>query len=418
MFRLTPLIRAVLVQAVALSSITAFGSAAFAADTIKIGVSGPFTGGSSSMGVSMRDGVKMAAEEINAAGGILGRKIELIERDDEAKNERGVQIAQELINKEKVAATVGFINTGVALAAQRFYQEAKIPVMNNVATGSLVTQQFKDQPENYIFRNAAHDSIQAPMIVEEAIVRRGYKKVAILADSTNYGQLGRADLEAALQLKGIKAVAVEKFNIKDVDMTAQLLKAKEAGAEAVLTYAIGPELAQIANGMTKLGWKVPMIGSWTLSMANFIDNAGPGGEGARMPQTFIQEPTTPKRQSFIIGYLKKFNPKNARIDSPVSAAQGYDSVYLLAAAIKQAGSTDGPKIKAALEDLKTPVEGVVTTYNKPFTKDDHEAITANIPVFGEVKGQRVVYAYENDFKKASEVRVKDVNAKGALPGKK
>lgn len=388
--------------------------AAVAADPIKVGLSGPFTGGSSSMGVSMRDGVKLAVEEINAAGGVIGRKIELIERDDEAKNERGVQIAQELINKEKVVATLGYINTGVALASQRFYQEAKIPVMNNVATGTLVTQQFKDQPENYIFRNAAHDSIQAPMIVEEAIVRRGFKKVAILADSTNYGQLGRADLEKALDQKGIKAVAIEKFNVKDVDMTAQLLKAKEAGAEAILTYAIGPELAQIANGMTKLGWKVPMIGSWTLSMANFIDNAGPAGEGARMPQTFIQEPTTPKRQSFIIAYLKKFNPKNARIDSPVSAAQGYDSVYLLAAAIKQANSTEGPKIKAALEDLKTPVEGVVTTYNRPFTKDDHEAITANIPVFGEVKGSRVVYAYESDFKKASEVRVKDPNAKGAL----
>jgi branched-chain amino acid transport system substrate-binding protein len=387
---------------------------AHAAEPIRIGVDGPFTGGSSSMGVSMRDGVRLAVQEINAAGGVLGRPIQLIERDDEAKNERGVQIAQELINKEKVVAAVGFINTGVALASQRFYQEARIPVMNNVATGSIVTHQFDDQPENYIFRNAAHDSIQAPMVVEEAVVRRGFKKVAILADSTNYGQLGRADLEKALDLKGIKPVAVEKFNIKDVDMTPQLLKAKEAGAEAVLTYGIGPELAQIANGMTKLGWKVPMIGSWTLSMANFIDNAGPGGEGARMPQTFVQEPTTPKRQSFIVSYLKSFNPKNSRMDSPVSAAQGYDSVYLLAAAIKQAGSTEGPKIKAALEDLKAPVEGVVTTYYKPFTAKDHEAITANIPVFGEVKGQRVVYAYEADFKKASEVRVKDVNAKGAL----
>jgi branched-chain amino acid transport system substrate-binding protein len=216
-------------------------------------------------------------------------------------------------------------------------------------------------------------------------------------------------------VKGIKPVAVEKFNIKDVDMTAQLLKAKEAGAEAVLTYGIGPELAQIANGMTKLGWKVPMIGSWTLSMANFIDNAGPGGEGARMPQTFIQEPTTPRRQAFIISYLRTFNPKNARMDSPVSAAQGYDSIYLLAAAMKQAGSTDGPKVKAALEDLKNPVDGVVTTYDKPFTKADHDAITMNIPVFGEVKGNRVVYAYADDQKKASEVRLKDVTAKGALP---
>ena len=400
------------------SVLAAASFAALAADPIKIGVSGPYTGGSSSMGVSMRDGVRLAAQEINKNGGILGRQIQLIERDDEAKNERGVQIAQELINREKVVATVGFINTGVALAAQRFYQDAKIPVMNNVATGSVITQQFKDQPENYVFRNAAHDSIQAPMIVEEAITRRGFKKVAILADSTNYGQLGRADLEKALELKGIKPVAVEKFNIKDVDMTAQLLKAKEAGAEAILTYGIGPELAQIANGMTKLGWKVPMVGSWTLSMANYIDNAGPGGEGARMPQTFIQEPTTPKRQSFIVNYLKTFNPKNSRIDSPVSAAQGYDSIYLLAAAIKQAGSTEGPKVKAALEDLKAPVEGVVTTYNKPFTKTDHEAITANIPVFGEVKGQRVVYAYEADFKAASEVKVKDVNAKGALTQKK
>jgi branched-chain amino acid transport system substrate-binding protein len=400
------------------SVLAAASFAALAADPIKIGVSGPYTGGSSSMGVSMRDGVRLAAQEINKNGGVLGRQIQLVERDDEAKNERGVQIAQELINREKVVATVGFINTGVALAAQRFYQDAKIPVMNNVATGSVITQQFKDQPDNYVFRNAAHDSIQAPMIVEEAVTKRGFKKVAILADSTNYGQLGRQDLEKALELKGIKPVAVEKFNIKDVDMTAQLLKAKEAGAEAVLTYGIGPELAQIANGMTKLGWKVPMIGSWTLSMANYIDNAGPGGEGARMPQTFIQEPTTPKRQSFIVNYLRTFNPKNSRIDSPVSAAQGYDSIYLLAAAIKQAGSTDGPKVKAALEDLKAPVEGVVTTYNKPFTKTDHEAITANIPVLGEVKGQRVVYAYEADFKAASEVKVKDVNAKGALSQKK
>jgi len=389
---------------------------ACAADSIKIGLIGPLTGGSSSMGVSMRDGVRLAVDEINSGGGILGRKIELVERDDEAKNERGVQVAQEMVNKEKVVAVVGYINTGVALASQRFFQDAQIPVMNNVATGSIVTKQFKapEYPDNYIFRNSANDSIQAPMIVEEAITRRGYKKVAILADSTNYGQLGRQDLEKALEAKGIKPVAVEKFNIKDVDMTAQLLKAKEAGAEAILTYGIGPELAQIANGMTKLGWKVPLVGSWTLSMASFIDNAGPGGEGARMPQTFIQEPTTPKRQSFIIAYLKNFKPRNSRIDSPVSAAQGYDSVYLLAAAIKQAGSTDGPKIRAALEDLKSPVDGVVTTYNHPFTKDDHEAITANIPVFGEVKGARVVYAYESDAKIASEVRVKDVNAKGAL----
>ncbi|MCE4059415.1 ABC transporter substrate-binding protein [Pandoraea sputorum] len=383
-------------------------SMAIAADPIKIGVSGPFTGGSSSMGVSMRDGVRLAAAEINKSGGVLGRQIQLVERDEEAKNERGVQVAQELINKEKVVATVGYINTGVALASQRFYQDAKIPVFNNVATGTVITDQFKppQYPDNYVFRNAAKDSIQAPMIVEEAITRRGFKKPAILADSTNYGQLGREDLEKALKAKGITPVAVEKFNIKDVDMTAQLLKAKQAGADVILTYGIGPELAQIANGMGKLGWKLPIVGSWTLAMANYIDNSGANGEGARMPQTFIQEPNTPKRKAFIDAYVAMFKPKNNRIDSAVSAAQGYDSIYLLAAAIKQAGSTDGPKVRAALEDLKTPVEGVVTTYDRPFTHDDHDAITANIPVFGEVKGGRVVYAYDSDLKAGSKVREK------------
>ena len=178
-------------------------AASHAAEPIKIGVAGPFTGGSAPMGVSMRDGVKLAVAEINAKGGVLGRQLQLVERDDEAKNERGVQVAQELINKEKVVATVGYINTGVALASQRFYQDAKIPVLNNVATGSVVTKQFvaPEHKDNYIFRTAANDTIQSSMIVDTALVKHKFTKVAILADSTNYGQLGREDLEKTLSAK-------------------------------------------------------------------------------------------------------------------------------------------------------------------------------------------------------------------------
>jgi len=374
---------------------------AYAAD-IKVGVIGPFTGGSSSMGVSMRDGVRLATQEINAAGGINGNKIVLVERDDEAKNERGVQISQELINNEKVIAALGYINTGVALASQRFFQDAKIPVINNVATGSLITKQFPNAPENYIVRTSAADNIQAPMIAKEAVEKRGLKKVAILADSTNYGQLGREDMEKALKGYGVTPVAVEKFNLGDVDMTSQLLKAKNAGADVVLTYAIGPELAQIANGMGKLGWKKPMIGSWTLSMASFIDTAGKNGNGATMPETFIQQPaTTPKRKAFVDAYLKEFKPKNGIIASPVSAAQGYDSVYILAAAIKQAGSTDGPQILAALENLNAPINGVVMTYNKPFSKTNHEAIATKDVVMGVVENGRVEFLNAEDATKGA-----------------
>ncbi|MFZ4062758.1 MAG: ABC transporter substrate-binding protein [Polynucleobacter sp.] len=380
----------------AVTTAAMLSTGAYAAD-IKVGVTGPYTGGSSSMGVSMRDGVRLATKEINAAGGVNGNMLVLVERDDEAKNERGVQIAQELINNEKVVATLGFINTGVALASQRFYQEAKIPVMNNVATGTLITKQFPNAPENYIFRTSAADNIQAPLIAKEAVEKRGLKKVAILADSTNYGQLGREDMEKSLKTYGVTPVAVEKFNLGDVDMTSQLLKAKNAGADVILTYAIGPELAQIANGMAKLGWKKPMIGSWTLSMASFIDTAGKNGNGATMPETFIQSPpTTAKRKVFVENYLKEFKPKNGVIASPVSAAQGYDSVYIFAAALKQANSTEGPKILAALQDLKTPVEGVVMTYNKPFSATDHEAIKMKDVVMGVVENGRVEFLNAED----------------------
>ncbi len=383
----------------------AMSAAAQAQQPIKIGVSGPFTGGSAAMGVSMRDGVKLATQEINKAGGVMGRPILLIERDDEAKNELGVQIAQELINKENVVATVGYINTGVALASQRFYQEAEIPVMNNVATGTLVTNQFKapDHKANYVFRNAANDSIQSAMIAD-AVKKAGHTKPAIIADATNYGQLGRGDLEKALAERGLKPVSIEKFNIGDTDMTAQALRARDAGADIVLTYAIGPELAQTVNAVVKLGWKVPVMGSWTLSMASFIDSAGANGEGVLMPQTFIQMPSTPKRKSFIEAYQAAY--KVDRIPSPVSAAQGYDSMLLLAAAINQAKSTEGRKIREALENLGTKIEGVVTTYDKPFSATDHEAITANIPVLGTVKGGRVVPANVADLEGANALRVK------------
>jgi branched-chain amino acid transport system substrate-binding protein len=372
-----------------------FPLAVQAAEPIRVGISGPFTGGSGPMGVSMRDGARLAVSQINAKGGVLGRPLELIERDDEAKNEIGAQVAQELISKEKVVANVGIINTGVALASARFYQEAQIPLITPGPSGSSLTEQFAppNTDASYIFRVSLRDRIQVDMIVDE-IIRRKFEKPAILADSTNYGQLGREDLVNALKKKDIKPVAVEKFNVKDVDMTAQLLRAKSAGADVILTYGVGPELAQIANGMAKLGWKMPIVGSWTLSMPNFIENAGANGEGARMPQTIILSNPDAKKKAFIDGFAKISG--GTRIPGPVWAAQGYDTVYILAAAITQAGSTAGPKIQHALENLNAKVDGLIMTYDKPFSADDHEAFKdTSVAVMGEVRGGTIVATSED-----------------------
>lgn len=371
---------------------------AMAADTIRIGLTGPFTGGAAPLGVSIRDGVRLAVTEINAKGGINGKQIELIERDDESKPERGVQIAQELINSEGIIGAVGIANTPVALAASRFYQEAKVPIIIPVSTGSVVSRQFlpPEHAENYIFRIGAYDTIQSAMMAEEVVKGRGFDKVAILADSTNYGQLGQADLVAALDKLGVSPVATEKFNVRDPDMTPQLLKARAAGATAVFGYALGPDLAQIANSMAKIGWKVPYVTSWNASMSNYIDNAGPNGEGVYMPQTFIQdEGVNESWTHFIKAYQAAYNVD--RLPNPSSAAQSYDAMLLMAAAIGQAGDgAKGPSVKDALESLKEPVVGVIADYVTPFSAEDHEATEPSHVVFGVVKEGRVVFANEAD----------------------
>ncbi len=382
-------------------------SGAQAADTVKIALTGPFSGGSAPMGTSARDGSKLAIAEINAAGGIqVGSKkmkIEVIERDDEAKNERGALIAQELAAMSDLSGVIGTVNTGVCLAGDKHLQEKGITKIICPAAGSASMTQWSKAgvKDNSIFRFAAYDGIQAAMVVEEAINRK-FTKVAVVFDSTNYGVSGRDDMLEQIKKQGnkLEVVAQEKFNIGDKDMTAQLLRAKSAGAQAILIWAIGPELAAVSNGEAKIGMKAPLIGGWTLSMSNYIDNAGKNGNGTLMPQTFIEEAITPKAKSFIDGYHKAY--KVDRIPSAVAAAQGYDALYILAAAVKQAGSTDTKKIKEALEDLKEPVKGVIATWSHPYTKWDpadvttHEAFRREQVVMGMVKDGRVVFGNDAD----------------------
>src|SRR5450759_200956 len=261
-----------------------FAAPSFAADAIKIAITGPFSGGSAPMGASMRDGAKLAIAEINAAGGISvgGKKMkfDVTERDDEATNERGALIAQELASMDGLSGVIGTVNTGVCLAGDRHLQEKGITKIICPAAGSAsMTQWSKAGVKDLsIFRFAAHDGIQSAMVVEEAINRK-FTKVALFYDSTNYGVSGRDDMLEQIKKQGnkLEVVASEKFNIGDKDMTAQLIKVKAANAQVILIWGIGPELAAVSNGMAKIGMKVPLIGGWPLSMSNNVENEGKNG---------------------------------------------------------------------------------------------------------------------------------------------
>jgi branched-chain amino acid transport system substrate-binding protein len=363
--------------------------AAVAADTIKIGSLLPVTGGSAALGTAVRDGQRLAIAQLNAKGGVLGKQLELVELDDEAKPETGTKNMHAMLGKGIVACACG-VNTGVVAGYQPMLQAAKIPNVIPASAGTKLTKNFANAPEgNYTFRVQASDTLQAQMMVDYAI-KKGYKKIALLSDATPYGIGGRDDMVKQLATHDARAVAASTFNLKEADMTPHLVKARDAGAQVLLVYGIGPEQGSIAAANAKLGMRLPIIGSWPNATDSFIDAAGAAGEGAFSPQTFVEGSSLASGREFEAAYRAQYN--RTRIINPTAAAGGHDAILLIAAAIKQANSTDGAKVKAALENLATPVAGAIATYNKPFSPDDHEAINLSSALMAMWKKGAIVRA--------------------------
>ncbi len=393
--------------------LTALGALGFSASAsaelppIKIGVIGPITGPSSDMGLSMIGGARVFLADINQVGGVLGRKIELVERDDLAKPDVGAAMAKEMIEKEHVVAVVGFGNTGVALPAAKLFQEAKIPLIVTGATGATITKSFMPPayPVNYIFRTSASDALQPIVILNDVIDRRKIDKIAVLHDDSPYGQFGKQSMMTELERRKIKPLLVESFKVGDQDMTTQLQHAKDDGAQAIVMYCLAPEGAMVVKSAEKLKMKLPIVGPWGMSQQTFIDKAGQGAEGVRSSVTFIENELSSVSNQFSLTY-RNVNKTN-HIPSAVAAAQTYDALRLITLAIFQANSVDGAKIKDALENLQVHTTStVVSRYFKPFSPTDHEAIALNMIVMGEIRNGKVAYAYREDASSGSIARTK------------
>jgi branched-chain amino acid transport system substrate-binding protein len=356
-----------------------------------IGVVGAFSGGSAPLGVSLRDGVRLAIADINKAGGIHGRRVELVEIDDEGRQLGGIAAAKKLVRDHKVTAAIAFSNSPVALVASRYFQEAEVPLIIPVATGTMLTQQFQqpDMPLNFVFRVSMFDAMQSRIMVEEALTRHKASKIAILHDSTGYGRGGRDDIMKALKEKNVAPITVQEFNLRDTDMAAQLTRARDAGADMILGYSLGPELGHIARGTKAMNWDVKFLTSWTSAMGNFLDAAKDAADGVTMPQSAVDAPGVRQDWSkFFARYREAF--KTDRIGSASSAAQGHDAALLLAAALRDAGpKADGSKIHRALKSMGNPVQGLIATYVNPFSNDDQEALNASHVIMGTILNGRV-----------------------------
>jgi branched-chain amino acid transport system substrate-binding protein len=214
------------------------------------------------------------------------------------------------------------------------------------------------------------DRDQVALLVAYAVKASKAKKIAFIADSTGFGQQGVKDLTEVLSLHKMSSVAVEKFNPKDTDMTSQLAKIHDAGADTLIVYGLADANAQLLRSMEKINYFPVTLGTWGNMSTPLLNIAGKKLAEHIIFAASTAEDSNPRASALAARVREKY-PTMATF---VAAAQGYDTVLLLAAAIKQAGSTEGPKIQAALENLSS-VQGVIKSYEKPFSKTNHEGLS-------------------------------------------
>lgn len=343
---------------------------ALAQNEIKIGYNADQSAsGAAELGLSGLYGFQAAIDDLNAQGGVLGRKVVGVVRDDAGAPPKSIQNMNELIDNEKVAAVVGPTNSGNALAWLHIPQQKKVPVISHVATATDITARYAKEPQNYIFRVSMVDREQLALLAAYAVKASKSKNIAIIADTTGYGQAATKDLQEILTLHGIKPVGIEKFGPKDTDMTSQLAKLKAAGADMVITGSLADATAQVLKSMEKMDYYPGLLSTWGSINTPLVNIAGP----KLAEKTVFAASTTEDASDRAAALHKRLVAKHPNMPAFVSAAQGYDAVMLIAAAIKQADGTDGPKLQAALENLGA-VQGIIKTYEKPFSKEQHEAL--------------------------------------------
>jgi len=355
----------------AILSAASLMSLATAAQDIKLGFNGDLSASPSAQsGAAGVLGIQAAIEDINAAGGINGRKLTLVIRDDQSQPPKSIQNMSDLIDNEKVVAVFGPTNSGNAMAWKHIPNQKKVVSMGMIGGGTDITKGTGG--DNYMFRVSMVDREQVAGIMAYAH-KAGYKKVGLLTETTGYGAGGLKDMQEIGKLHGIDVSVSEKFAVADTDMTSQLNKMKAAGVDAVAVWAQGTPTGQLMRSMEKINYFPPVLSSWAADNITFYDAAGKSLAEKPIFMRTMVDPTTPKQKEL-------FERTKSKLAAPSAfpfVVHGYDAVQLIAASIRQAGGTDGEKMRAALEDLKDPVAGAMKTYNKPFSKTQHEALTAS-----------------------------------------
>ena len=323
---------------------------AMAADPIKIGAVLSVTGPAAFLGDPELKTLQMYVEDLNKKGGVLGRQLELVHYDDGSDANKANGFTKRLIDNDKVDVIIGGTTTGATMSMVPLVTKAEVPFIS-LAGAVVVIEPVK----KWVFKTPHTDRMAAEKVFED-MKKRNLTKVALLSETSGFGQSGKKETEAVAAKYGITLVANETYGPKDTDMSPQLTKIKNAaGVQAVFVFGLGQGPAIVTKNYKQLGISLPLYQSHGVASDEFLKLAGPAADGVRLPSPaqLIPEqlPASDPQKPIVTAYDLAYK---TRYKSEVSTFGGYayDALMLTVDAMKRANGTDKAKVRDALEATK------------------------------------------------------------------
>jgi branched-chain amino acid transport system substrate-binding protein len=347
-------------------------SAAEAAQPIKIGAIFSVTGPASFLGAPESKTAKMLVDKINASGGVLGQKLELIIKDTSGSPEKAVSFAKQLIEEDKVLAIIGPSTSGETMQIKKLCEENQMILVSCAAADAIVNPLAK-----YVFKTPQKDS-QAATWIYRTMKAQGINKIAVLTGNDGFGASGKKQLEELAKTEGIEIVANEVYDKQATDLTDILTKVKSTpGVQAVVNWSIVPAQSIVAKNMKQLGMNMPLFQSHGFGNRKYIEQAGVAAEGILFPcgrLLVVEELPDSHPQKKLLATYKKDYEAAYQEDVSTFGGHAYDAILIVTEALKQAGTTDRDKVRDAIENLHGLV-GTAGIFN--FSATDHTGLDLN-----------------------------------------
>lgn len=341
-------------------------SVAIAAEPIKIGSVLSVSGPAAFLGDPELKTLQAYIEKINADGGVLGRKLELVHYDDGSEAGKANSFAKRLIESDKVDVLIGGTTTGATMAMVPLAEASNVPFVS-LAGAVVIVEPVK----KWVFKTPHTDRMAAEKVFED-MKKRGISKIGLLSETSGFGQSGRKESQGVAATYGITLVADETYGPKDTDMTAQLTKIKGTpGVQAVFVFGLGQGPAIVTKNYGQLGIKLPMYQSHGVASDEFIKLAGAAANGVRLPTPAMlvanSLPAGDPQKPVVVGYNKTYRDKY-KADPSTFGGYAYDALALVVDSLKRANSIDKSKVRTAIEQTKGFV-GTTGAFNMSAT--DH-----------------------------------------------